>query len=333
MHDAFVLAAGLGTRMRPLTAHRPKPLVPVCGVPLLAYSLALCARHGLRDVIVNAHWLHEQVERWAGEWEGVRVTVSTELPEVLGTGGGLKKVADRMAPVFVVLNGDVLHEVDLTRLRDAVPPGGAAMALRPDGDAAPRYGVVAADASGTVVRLTSLASAEAEGEVRDDTHFTGIHALSREALDHVPDGVACIVRTAYAALVPGRRVGSVRYRGPWLDAGDPASYLDANLAVLSGKVLSALDPLPRAAFGRIGVHLQGSPQAAVDGCCWVGPGARIGRKVILKDAVVGAGAVVPDGTVLKRTVVWDNAEVPRGEYDRAIVYEGGVLELAAATPS
>src|SRR4029079_14056952 len=56
--NAFVLAAGLGTRMRPLTEHRPKPLVPVCGVPLLAYSLALCARHGLRDVVVNAHWLH-----------------------------------------------------------------------------------------------------------------------------------------------------------------------------------------------------------------------------------------------------------------------------------
>ena len=126
MHHAFVLAAGLGTRMRPLTEHRPKPLVPVCGVPLLAYSLALCARHGLRDVVVNAHWLHEQVERWAGEREGVKVTVSTELPDVLGTGGGLKAVERDLAPVFVVLNADVLHEVDLTALRSAVRPGGAA---------------------------------------------------------------------------------------------------------------------------------------------------------------------------------------------------------------
>ncbi|MCA9495193.1 MAG: NTP transferase domain-containing protein, partial [Myxococcales bacterium] len=118
MHQAFVLAAGLGTRLRPLTEHRPKPLVPVCGVPLLSWSLALCARHGLRDVVVNAHWLAEQVEAWSGEREGVRVTVVTER-EILGTGGGLRNVADALAERFVVLNGDVLHAVDLGALLGA----------------------------------------------------------------------------------------------------------------------------------------------------------------------------------------------------------------------
>ncbi|MBW2255743.1 MAG: NTP transferase domain-containing protein [Deltaproteobacteria bacterium] len=72
MFDAFILAAGFGTRLRPLTHHRPKPLLPVCGVPMLAYTLALCHRHGLRDVVVNAHHLADQLRPWEGLHEGVR---------------------------------------------------------------------------------------------------------------------------------------------------------------------------------------------------------------------------------------------------------------------
>lgn len=328
--QAFVLAAGLGTRLRPLTDHRPKPLVPVCGVPLLAWSLALCARHGLREVIVNAHWLAPQIEAWAGEREGVRVTVSTEQPEILGTGGGLRRVADALADPFVVLNADVLHDVDLRALLDAVPPDGAAMALRPDPAEAPRYGVVAADASGTVVRLTTLASAPAEGALRDDTHFTGIHAMSRAALARVPEGFACVVRTAYVGLVPERRVAGLRYGGPWLDAGDPAAYLEANLAVLAGGVPTALDPFARAAWSRDGAGRERGDRAAVAGvevrgAAWVGPGARLGPGVVLQDAVVGAGAVVPAGTTLRRAVVWDGARVPPGAHDGVVVHDGGLL--------
>ena len=94
MFQAFILAAGLGARLRPLTEEVPKPLVPVCGVPLLAYSLALAARHGLREVVVNAHWLADQIEAWAGDREGCRVAVATER-ELLGTGGGLAQLAER----------------------------------------------------------------------------------------------------------------------------------------------------------------------------------------------------------------------------------------------
>jgi mannose-1-phosphate guanylyltransferase len=334
MYSAFVLAAGLGTRLRPLTEHRPKPLVPVCGVPLLAYSLALCARHGLRDVVVNAHWLAGQIEAWAGEREGVNVSVSTELPEVLGTGGGLRKVADQLASPFVVLNGDVLHDVDLTALLAAVPAGGAAMALRRDPEHAPRYGIVAQDSEGRIVELTTVASAEPRGPVDRTTHFTGIHAMTREALERVPGtGFACVVRTSYRGLVPERQVGAVRYDGVWLDAGDPLAYLDANLQVLTGGARPALDPFPRAAYARTADgRVVGDPAilrgATVKGACWVGPGAKIGQWVELKDSIVGAGSVVPDGMKLDQTVVWDGITEPRFEeyaLRRAIVHPGGVL--------
>ena len=330
-YGAFVLAAGLGTRMRPLTEHRPKPLVPVCGVPLLSYSLALCARHGLREVVVNAHWLHEQVEAWAGEREGVHVSVSTEIPEILGTGGGLRKVMDDMADHFAVLNGDVLHNIDLTALLAAIPEGGAAMALRRDPEDAPRYGIVAGDKRGRIVELTNVARAETDGSYPRDTHFTGIHAMSRAALQRVPgSGFACVVRTAYRSLVPEHKVASFVADGPWLDAGDPASYLDANLAVLSGALPLPLDPFARAAYARAGDgRTWGDPKALgsarVEGACWVGHGASLGAGVVLRDSVVGEGASVPSGGTLDQVVVWDGQRAPAEPLRRAVVYPGGVF--------
>lgn len=325
---AFVLAAGLGTRLRPLTLHRPKPLVPVCGVPLLAYSLALCAQHGLREVIVNAHWLAGQLEAWAGEREGCRVRVVTEGPEILGTGGGLRNVAERLAERFAVLNGDVLHDVDLAALLAAVPEGGGAMALRRSEDAA-RYGIVAGDATGRVVRLREIAKAPPEGPVDETTHFTGIHALHRDSLERVPEGFACVVRTAYRDLVPERRVAALPYSGPWLDAGDPAAYLDANLQVLERRVCLALDPLPRAAFavdGRGARSGEPLPGVNVDGPAWIGPGAQIGAGATLRRAIVGAGARVPAGAVLEDAVVWDGVDAP-ARLVGAIAYDGGVLTV------
>lgn len=331
VYQAFILAAGLGTRLRPLTAHRPKPLVPVCGVPLLEYSLALCAAHGITDVVVNAHWLAEQVQAWEGAHRGVRVSVSTELPDILGTGGGLRRVADDLAARFVVLNADVLHNVDLTALLERIGSGQAAMALRPHDSEADRYGIVAADDDGVVARLTSLAAATPSGHLHEDTHFTGIHALDRAVLERVPDGFACIVRTAYASLVPERQVRGLRYLGPWLDAGDPAAYLEANLAVLRGEVPLALDPLSRAAFATDGAGRRVGQASArqsftVRGAAWVGPGARLAEGVVLEDSIVGHDATVPADTQLVRSVVWDGATVPAGSHDGVIVYPGGVLE-------
>lgn len=312
--EGFVLAAGFGTRLRPLTEAVPKPLVPVCGVPLLAWSLALCARHGIREVVVNAHHRADQLLPWQGEHEGVTVHVSVEAPEILGTGGGLKYVADRLADRFVVLNADVLHAVDLRALLASVRPGGGAMALRADPEHAPGYGIVAADATHTVVHLTTVARAEPVGEVRSDTHFTGIHALDRVALDRVPDGFACIVRTAYKGLVPERRVGALAYGGPWLDCGDPPAYLDANLAVLRGEVVGAVDPFARAGFAvTADGTLHGDPAlvagATVRGPVWVGPGARIARGATLDHAIVGAGATVGSGVEVVRSVVWEGVDV------------------------
>jgi len=299
-------------------------------VPLLSYSLALCARHGLCDVVVNAHWLSEQLVGWEGHREGCRITVSVERPDILGTGGGLKNVGGALAARFAILNGDVLHNIDLADLLRAVRPGGGALALRVDPENASTYGVVASDSTGTVVRIRDFAVGEPQGAVDRSTHFTGIHALDRAALDLVPDGFCGILRTAHVRLVPERLVGALKYRGTWLDAGDPRMYLDTNLAVLSGKIAFDLDPLPRARFAVDGSGRPIGDSSSVDGVevigpVWIGRGARISPGVRIEHAIVGEGAVV-DGD-LSHSVVWDHARVPAGAHRSVVVHDGGVLEV------
>ena len=326
MFDAFVLAAGLGTRLRPLTLFRPKPLVPVGGVPMLDYAVAHARAHGARSLLVNAHHLAPQVVAWAERHEGVEVVVETEI---LGTGGGLAAQAARLADPCWVLNADVLTDVDLTALRDAVPAGGAALALLRSPEAA-RYGIVAIDGEGVIARLSQVAAADPVGAMALDTHFTGLHALDPAVLSEVPaPGEACIVRTAYRSLLPQRRLRGVVHEGLWLDVGDPVAYLEANLAVLDRPLGLPLDPWTRAAAGtppsgRFGDAADLGPRV------WLGSGAMLGDGARVSTTIVGAGARIAAGAELERVVVWDGVDVPEGTWRDGVWHDGGFLALGTA---
>ena len=304
---AFLLAAGHGTRLRPLTLARPKPLLPLCGAPMLDHVLAHVRAHGHTEVVVNAHHLWEQVAAWA-ESRGVGLQV--ELPEVLGTGGGLKAAAERLATRFVVVNGDILSDIDLTALLAAVPDGGAAMALRADPHLSVRA-PVDADTDGVVVRMRDFAGRPGVGV--SGTHFTGIHAAHRGILDDVPDGFACIVRTAYTRRLDQRVVRAVQHTGRWVDIGTPADYLAANLDVLDGTLTTAL-PIWEQGVGAPGDR-------------WVGPGAQVHGTI--EHSIVGAGAVVPAGARLTDCVVWDSVTVPAGEHRGVVFFDDGVLPVVS----
>lgn len=324
---AFVLAAGFGTRLKPLTAHLPKAMVPVCGVPMLDWSLAYVGRHGLGPAIVNAHHLADQVvAHVAAHHPGA--SVSVESPEILGTGGGLKRVEAELGDRFVVVNADVLTTINLKALIGCVPAGGAAMALRPHPDAE-RYGIVAADATGVISKVRDITTAKPHGIVRLDTHFTGIHAMHHAMLEDAEPGFSCIVRTAYKTRVPRRLVRGLRSDRTWLDVGDPSAYLAANLTVLRDEERFALDPLEHARWARLGERTTGRARAKVQtrGSFWVGAGARVGGGTVLEDSIVGAGAVVAPGTHLTRCVVHDGVRVPAGDHTDGVWFAGGWLPV------
>ncbi len=306
MHTAFLLAAGFGTRLRPLTLARPKPLLPVCGIPMLDYALAHVRHHGHDRVIVNAHYLWQQVAEWA---DRNGVTLQVELPIVLGTGGGLRAASDNLAECVVIVNADILSDVDLTALQRAVPTNGAAMALRADANAA-QIGPVEADTKGRIVRITTVVPSE-QGVA--GTHFTGVHAMSRDAILRIPTGgEQCVIRTSYKEMVPQEQVGHVLHTGSWVDVGKPDSYLEANLAVLDGLVPTPIDPWTRGSRGPAG--------------SWVGQNAQVDGQI--SHSIVGDGAVVPADASLHDCVVWDCVVVPVGQHHRAVIYDNGaVLQL------
>jgi mannose-1-phosphate guanylyltransferase len=317
---AFLLAAGLGTRLRPLTDLHPKPLLEVGGLTLLDRCLALLAVHGVapHEVLVNAHHLWEQVAAWA-EARGVGLQV--ELPEVLGTGGALRAARDRLAPEVVVLNGDILCDVDLGALLAALPADGAALALRED----PRLGAAApveADAAGVVTRMRDFAGAPGPG--RPGTHFTGVYAISRSVIDRVPPGAACILRSAVAEILPTRRVRAVLHRGLWEDIGAPAQLLDAQL-------LAARSPggLP----GGVGPGYRGLPYDVL-----LGPGAHVAEGARLRGCVIGAGAQVAAGASLDGCAVWPGVRVGVGAWRRSLLWgapgeAARALEVDALAPA
>jgi len=300
---AMILAAGLGTRLRPLTDRLAKPALPILGDTLLGNNMALVAAAGATEVVVNAHYLPHTVAaaaRAAAERLGLRLHLSFELPDVRGTGGALvaaRPLLDRGEP-FLLVNGDVLTDLDPSAAIAAHVASGAAatMVLRPMPPDAP-FAPVEVDSSGLVARIAGHGRDVAPGEPLRPYAFTGIHVLSNAIFEALPDqGAPCVNRQGHAVLVArGAEVlGHVQAEGSWSDVGTPERYRLANLDVLEGRCR-----MPGWPFGAVerapGVWVH--PTAVVEGGaelrgpCWIGPRALVGEA-----ARVGPRAAILEGS-------------------------------------
>jgi mannose-1-phosphate guanylyltransferase len=321
----MVLAAGLGTRLRPLTELVPKPAVPVAGLPLVQYALARLRRAGARRAVVNAHHLAGGmgvVARRAAAAVGVSLGVSAE-PVIAGTGGALREARRLLAgaELIVLWNGDVLFDVDLGGVVAAHRASGAlatmVLAPMPPGAA---YATVDVDAGMAVRRIAGHGPG---GDGLVPLHFTGVHVLSAALLDHVPaEPFACDVnRHVYPPLLGEGQVQAVVAAGYWNDLGTPARYLQANQDVLSGAARVALpcaDPYADTQELGPGIHagrgVAVDPSASVVGPVLLGegvvvePGARVGPGVVL-----GRGCRVGRGASIDRMVAWDGTAIAPGE--------------------
>ncbi len=305
----MVLCAGLGTRLRPLTERVPKPAVPVCGVPLIRFNLALLAGAGVRRAVVNVHHLPEAMAGAAGgaaRAVGIELTMSRE-PVIAGTGGALREARAALegAEAILLVNGDVLFDVDLAAAIAAHRASGAlaTMVLLPMPAGAP-YAAVETDAWGAVRRI---AGAFGPGGVAlSPWHFSGVHVLSPAILARVPaHPFECdINRHVYPPLMASGAVRGVVVRGYWNDLGAPRRYLDASADMLAGKVPLArfpgLDPF--AGTREMGPRVRAARDANVD------PGARLRGP-----AFIDAGCVVPSGAIVEDAILWPGTVLAAGE--------------------
>jgi len=302
---AFILAAGLGTRLRPLTDAFPKPAVPFLGAPLLRRTLAVLARAGVDRVAMNTHHLPEtmrQVARDEAARRGLAVSVVHEAV-IQGTGGGLRGLARAMPgdDVVVAWNGDILFAPDLVPLLRLHRASGAAatMVLLPM-PAGRGYGVVEVDGQGRVQRIGRANPAPLPGCA--SWHFSGVHLLSPRVFEVMaPEGPEDINRDVYPRLFGEGAVRGVVVDAAWSDLGSAATYLEAQADVLLGRVPDPLGPES---------PLQGRAGAGA----LVEAGARVHADAELApDVFVAAGVEVPAGARVRRSALLEGARVDAGE--------------------
>ncbi len=282
----MVFAAGLGTRLRPLTERLPKPVVPLMNRPLASYSLERLAAAGVTRCAVNTHHLAEEVPvALTGHVpEGLEVVWAHE-PALLGTGGGLRNGLERLGPAtdrdpILVMNGDIFFWPDLEAAIALHRALGAfaTMILRPDPRAA-RFGAVEVDGRGRVRRMLGAPEEVPDPAQLRPMMFTGVHVLSPGVVAELPRE-GCVVRLGYQRwLAEGRVIGGFVDESPWRDLGTPAAYLGAHMDLLDGSLT------------------------------WPGMSVAGG------DVVLGAGASVEEGVSLERVVVWPGTHVTEPAHD------------------
>jgi NDP-sugar pyrophosphorylase family protein len=322
----FVLAAGFGQRMRPVTESVPKPLLPIGNLPLIGYALKLLSFHGITDVIVNLHHLRDKLREAVGDGAdyGVRITYSEE-EEILGTGGGLKKMHEQLQEsTFVVVNSDSIVDVDLFAAIEAHKRAGAlaTMVLRDD-PASAEFGQIEVDQSARIRRILGQG---AEGGSFRSLMFTGVHVLEPRFLEYIPPDVnTCINRYAYTKALHNDEVlhGFVS-TGYFADAGTPARYYQAHVDALEQRIkLRHADPLGGFAL---------SPRREVAEVVRMGTNVELGNNVrLLPPVLLGDGARVGDGaTVGPYAVLRPGAHVGKdAAVAHSVVLEGARVDAEA----
>jgi mannose-1-phosphate guanylyltransferase len=298
IHQALVLTAGLGTRLRPLTDVRAKPAIPVAGDAMIRRIVAWLVSHGVDDLVLNLHHRPETLTAVLGDGAdlGARVRYSWEQPRVLGSAGGPRLAQPIVgAETFLVVNGDTLTDLDLARFAGAHAGSGAAatLALVPNRDFT-RYGGVRLDAEQRVVGFTPRGPG-AEGSY----HFIGVQMVEASAFEGVAAGEpASSIGGVYDALFaqqPGRVRGWVCDAAFW-DVGTVADYWRTSAAFSANAIeTGASEPhRPR-----------------------IDASARVTRSILWDDVVVHADAV------LDECIVTDGVVVPPGvQYRRSVVMAG-----------
>src|SRR3954447_2323699 len=313
---AMVMAAGLGTRLRPLTYEVPKPMVPVVNRPIMEHILALLPRHGFSEVIANLHWFPETIRDRFGDGSslGVELTYSYE-EELMGTAGGVRSVAPFFGDEpFLVMAADALTDIDLAALRAAHDELGgiATLAVRRVANVS-EFGVIIAGSDG---RIQGFQEKPDPAEALSDLANCMIYILEPEVFDYFPDKHSVdFALDVFPALlendVPFHLHTIDSY---WNDVGSLPEYIQGNLDALEGAVdvegagalLDATGGEAAEESGDPGVHgpvLVGEGceldlSARLDGPLVIGDGSTVGAGALVKQSVLLPGSQVPAGTIV-----------------------------------
>jgi mannose-1-phosphate guanylyltransferase len=320
--QALILAGGEGTRLRPLTSTVPKPVVPLVDRPFVAFMLEWLRRHGVDDVVMSCGHLASGVRNVLGDGSayGVRLRY-VEEPRPLGTGGAVKFAEPLLDERFLMLNGDILTDMDLSAQIQHHEERGAraTLALTPVEDPS-NYGLVRTREDGEVTEFVEKPSPD---QIDTRNVSAGAYVLERSVLDLLVGGrPASIERDVFPRLVGDGLFGFVS-DGYWLDIGTPHRYLEGTFDILEGTVGTAVAERMGESYLCVERRVENAgriiPPALVESGCQIGAGARIGSRVVLEH-----GVTIGDDTTVERAVVMQGAEIGANCTLSGCVVAGGV---------
>jgi NDP-sugar pyrophosphorylase family protein len=276
---AMILAAGLGTRLLPLTEEKPKVLMPVVNKPVIGRVVEYLKRHGIRSIVVNVHHHSQQVINYldGGRPFGMEIAVRVE-PEILGTGGGIKNTEDFWDnELFVVMNGDILTDIDLHQACEAHRKAGGLVTLILHN--CEPYNQIQVGDKGIV---TGIAQESAPGRLA----FTGIHIMEPDLLSYIPEGEYSDIIDCYRRLIEsgGMMKAHISTGHYWRDMGTVDNYVKVNKELLGEESLS------------------------------VGSDSLLDPSVKIEEwAIVGEKNRLEKDVEIRRSILWDEVRVKEGE--------------------
>jgi NDP-sugar pyrophosphorylase family protein len=315
---AILLAGGKGTRLRPLTIHTPKPIVPIFNRPFLNYQIDLIKQvPEIDEIILSLNYQPRRIEEIFGDGSacGTKIRYVVE-PAPLGTAGAIKYAGDKLTESVVVFNGDVLTQVDLAAVialhRERRARATIVLTPVPNPSA---YGLVETDAEGNILRFLEKPKPE---EITTDRINAGIYVLEPDTFDRIPNEVAWSIERSYFPSLIERRETFVAYdyTGYWIDIGTHAKYMQVHRDIMDGRFVA--EPFLQAGRKAIAADARIEEGVAIEGPCFIDDGvlvkagARIGPY-----SVIGRQTQVEEDAQISGSIIWPNCRVSR----EAVVHE------------
>ena len=304
---AVILAAGFGTRLRPLSYRVPKPLFPILNRPLLGLILSQLEKAGFSRVAVNTHHLAADIKLYLetrNQWN-LEIFQSFES-EILGTGGGLRHMADFLGDSpFLVINGDILTDLDFAEAYHQHRQDALTTMILHD---YPRFNNVWLAEDGQVA---AFGSPPAGPRPRATLAFTGVQIVSPRIFDLIePDKYVNIIDTYRRTIAAGEPVAAaVKHGFYWQDIGTPHDYLEIHRRLLNKELPGLTAFFPQITDPFLGAEVELGSGSQMAGAVCLGPRVQVGAEVYLKDTVIWADAVIDPGVRLEGCVVGQGVRV------------------------
>ncbi len=319
--QAVIMAGGQGARLRPLTSNQPKPMLPVVNRPIMEHIVNLLTRDGFEEMIVTLQFLPTLISNYfgdGGEW-GASIQYSTEFTP-LGTAGSVKNSSHFLDETFLVISGDALTDIDLTRVVDFHRRNKSMATLALIRSQNPlEFGIVVTDAAGHIERFLEKPN---WGQVFSDTINTGIYVLEPEVLDLIPDGQSFDFSKDLFPLLLERDYPLFGYvaDGYWCDIGNFEQYMAAHKDILDRKV--QIDPpgFRMAENVWVGEGVDIEDGAELRGPMVLGDHCKVERGAVIREfTVLGHNVVVKQDSFVHRALIYDNSYIGTGCHLRGCV--------------